>query len=262
MAMSVDGTLAATPQERLQERLADPRTVEAIHRLLDRLDVISFTAEALEGFLARAEVVSDSVAQGLAEMRQMAGENGSGEILARLPQLLRAGARLAEVIERPEVQALASSGLLETLSDPRTVTALKALLDKAEMATFLLDALDGFLRRADTMADSLAAGAADLRQALPGVDTGQLSRMAEALPGLVDAGQLLANAGMFDPKTVDALARFGRSVAGARDEMESRPQPALGVFGLLRALRDSEIQPVLQFVLLVARRFGRDMKQS
>ncbi len=262
MATSVDGTLMATPQERLQERLADPKTVEALHRLLDRLDVIAFTAEALEGFLQRAEVVSDSVAQGLAEMRQMAGDNGGGELLASLPRLLRAGSRLAEVMERPEVQALVSSGLLETLADPRTVQSLQALAGKMEMITFLLDALDGFLRRADAMAESMAAGAADLRQAMPDVDTTQLGRMAATLPGLIEAGQLLSEAGMFEPKTVNALARFGRSVADARDEMEGRAQPALGLLGLLRSLRDPEIQPVLQFVLLVAKRYGRDMKTS
>jgi hypothetical protein len=257
--MSLDGTLTATPQERLQERLADPQTVEAIHRLLDRLDVIAFTAEALEGFLRRAEVVSDSVAQGLAEMRQVAGENGGGELLARLPQLLRAGAQLADLLERPEVQALARSGLPAALADPRTLESLQALLGRMETVAFLLDALEGFLRRADTITESVAAGAADMRQALPDVDAAQLGRMAEALPGLIDAGQLLASAGMFEPRTVDALARFGRSVAEARDELAGSPPP-LGLLGLLRALRDPEVQPVLQLVLLVARRYGRDMK--
>ncbi len=264
MAIGVDGSTAVlTPQERLQERLADPNTVDALHRLLDRLDVIVFTAEALEGFLRRAEVVADSVAQGVADLRKISGEEGGAEMVGNLPRMMRAGGELAERFERPEMRRLLDSGLLESLAEPNTLTALKALLGKLELVSFLLDGLDGFLSRSDTWIESVAAGVADLKQAAPEIDGEKIRKVVATLPSLVDAGTVLSEAGMFDPKTVQVLADVGRTVAASHDEIrQAPPQRAIGVFDLLRALRDPEIQSSVRLALYVAKRYGRGLGGS
>lgn len=263
MTTSADSAGALTAQERLQERLADPRTVEALDRLLDRLDVIAFTAEALESFLRRAEVVSDSVASGLADLRRMAGQDAdASEIVARLPQVARAGMRMAEVAEKPEVTRLLESGLLEKLAEPRTLENLRTVLDKLDVITFSLEAFDGFLKRGDQVVESMAAGAQDLRQVLPEIDGEKVGKVAAALPGLVDAGSMLAESGMFDPKVVNVLADLGRTVVESRDALRARPVPekTLGLFELMRVMRDPAVQQVLRFAIEVAKRYSRQLR--
>ncbi|HRC87432.1 MAG TPA: DUF1641 domain-containing protein [Thermoanaerobaculia bacterium] len=258
MASTAPNLAALTPQERLQERLSEPQTLEALNRLLDRLDVIAFTAEALEGFLRRAEVVADSVAQGLADLRRLAGdETGGSEMLTRLPRMLSAAGRLAELMERPEVERLLSSGLLETLAEPRTLEALKALTGKLELVQFGLDAADGFLQRGDQLVDSLAAGARDLSEVTQDLDLGELRKVVDTLPSLVEAGKLLAEAGMFEPKTVSLLAQLGQSLAEAHREVVRSPRPPIGLFGLLRLIKDPEVQPILHWIIEVARRYSQ-----
>ena len=44
-----------SPQEQLQARLSDPRTIGALNRLPDRLDLIAFSVEKMDGFLRRGE---------------------------------------------------------------------------------------------------------------------------------------------------------------------------------------------------------------
>lgn len=260
MATGVDGSTAVlTPHERLQERLAKPETVDALNRLLDRLDVIVFTAEALEGFLRRAEVVADSVAQGLGDLRQIVGEEGGGELMAKLPQMLRAGGRMAELADKPEVGRLLDSGLLEKLADKKTLDGLSAILGKIEMVAFLLDSLDGFLRRSDTVIESVAEGISDLKGAIPDLDSERVRRVVAALPGLVDAGTVLSEAGMFDPQTVEVLARLGRTVAASHQDLYEQPAKPVGLFDLFRALKDPEIQATVRLALYVAKRYGRGL---
>lgn len=253
---------AATAQEQLAERLSDPRTVESLLRLLDRLDVITFTAEALEGFLKRAEVVADSIAQMAGDLRKLSGDEVGPDLLTRLPQLARAGMRMADAVDRPEITRLADSGLLEKLAEPRTIAAAKALIDKLEMVVFTLEAFDGFLRRGDEIAESMATGAEDLKGLADGVGGEKVRQVLGTLPDLVDAGALLAEAGMFEPKTVQVLAQLGRNVAESYDEVKRAPEQApIGVFGLLRALKDPQVARSIRLGLAIAQRYGRELEK-
>lgn len=261
MATSLDHG-ASNAQELLAERLSDPRTVESLLRLLDRLDVIAFTAEALEGFLKRAEVVADSIAQGVADLRRLSGDEVGPDLLARLPQLARAGLRMADAVDRPEVTRLADSGLLERFAEPRTIDAAKALVDKLELVVFLLEALEGFLKRGDEIAASMAAGAEDLKGLADGPGGEKVRQVLGTLPDLVDAGALLAEAGMFEPKTVQVLAQLGRNVAESYDEVKRAPEQApIGVLGLLKALKDPQVARSIRLGLAIAKRYGRELEK-
>ncbi|MEP7010098.1 MAG: DUF1641 domain-containing protein [Acidobacteriota bacterium] len=260
MATGGDGSAGVlTPQERLLERLGEPATVDSLNRLLDRLDVIVFSVEAFEGFLRRAEVVADSVAQGMGELRHMVGEEGSGELMAKVPQLLRTGGRMADLAARPEVSRLLDSGLLEKLGDPKTIQALSSLLGNVEVIAFLLDSLDGFLRRSDAVIESVAEGMSDLKTAIPDLDPERVRRIISELPGLVEAGEVLAEAGMFDRQTVEVLVRIGRTVAASYQDFLAHPAKPVGLFELYRSLKDPEIQATVRLVLYVAKSYGRGL---
>jgi hypothetical protein len=262
MATSLDRG-AMTAQEQLAERLADPRTVDSLLRLLDRLDVIAFTAEALEGFLKRAEVVADSIAQGVADLRRLSGDDTGADLLSRLPQLARAGLRMADAVDKPEISRLAESGLIERLAEPRTIEAAKTLIDKLELVAFTLEALDGFLRRGDEIATSMAEGSAELKDLVGGPGGERVRQVLGSLPDLVDAGSLLAEAGMFEPKTVQVLAQLGRNVAESYDEVRRAPEQApIGMFGLLRALKDPQVARSIRLALAVAQRYGRELEKK
>ncbi len=51
------------------------------------------------------------------------------------------GSQLADVAAKTELQALADSGVLEKLTDPKTLANLGQLLDRLEVAAFSLESL-------------------------------------------------------------------------------------------------------------------------
>lgn len=277
--MNGNGVAAMTPQERLQARLADPRTVETVNQVLDRLELIAFSVEALDTFIGRSQVVVDSMADGVAELRHLAPPAGTAEIVGKLPQLARAGAQLADTTATPAFQNLLASGLLEQVGQPATIDALRRLIDKLDLAVFALEAADGFLARGEEVTDSVAGGVVELRRFSPGVDLAKVKRLLDALPVLIDtgnqlidsglpakmqqladAGVQLADAGMFDARTIGVLVEAGKAVADSYDQVKAAPRKSIGPLGLLRALGDPELQATLQFLLEVGRRYGRSIK--
>lgn len=272
-------TLDTTAQDQLAERLSDPRTAEALNRLLDRLDVIAFTFEALDGFLQRGPAVADSIGETLREFRHAAdGDGQAAEFLESVPKLVRAGAQLAQTTDKPEFQNLLASGLIEKLGNPRTIESLKALLDRLDLAAFLLEAVDGFLRRSDEVAESVASGVAEWRKTAPGIDTGRLQALGQALPKLLDVTLLLvqsgalerfpkavdtavalADRGLFESKTVGALAEIGQKAAASYEEVKTRPREPVGLIGLLRGLSDPDVQKSVALLLAVAKRYGQTL---
>ena len=56
--------------EQLKERLSDPHVTANLNRLLDQLETITFAVESIDGFVRRGEVIADSLAEGVAELKQ------------------------------------------------------------------------------------------------------------------------------------------------------------------------------------------------
>jgi len=69
-------------QEQLLARLSEEKTIDALNRLLDRLDVIAFTADALSGFLSRADVVAEYLAS-RREVAALTAEDSGSAYLVR-----------------------------------------------------------------------------------------------------------------------------------------------------------------------------------
>jgi len=246
----------------LLARLADERTADALNRLLDRLDVIAFVAEALDGFLGRANVVADSVAASMADLRKLAGDGSTSEVVDKLPKLAKAGVKLADATENPAFTRLMESGILERLGDEKTIDSLKALIERLELAVFTLEALDGWLRRGEDIAQAMAEGTEELRGAVPEIDAHKVREVLRAMPPLVDAGMSLIESGMLEKKTVHVLGTMGRSVAQSYDEAKNHEHSPrqLGVFALIRELKDPDVNRALDFLLRVAKAYGQSLK--
>ena len=261
--MGVETNVAEpTPQDRLLERLNDPKTLASLNQVLDRLDVIAFSLDAVEGFLQRAEVVAESLSSGLQELRPAFDNAEGSELIGKIPRLAQTGARLGDMAEKVDWDGLADSGLVEKLTAPRTLDSAGVLVDKLELAAFLLESVDGFLQRGDDVAESLAEGASDLRQSIPEIDGRQLRKLTDRVPDLLDAGEVLAEAGMFDPSTVEVLGRLGRTIAESHTEASQQPRSPVGIFSLLRALKDPNVQNSLQLALEVAKRYGGKLERD
>ncbi len=109
-----------------------------------------------------------------------------------------------------------AASLLERLEDEKTLEALHRLLDHADVLAFAAQAADGFVRRGDTIADSigdslkdvrkLAASAQPLASQLPDIAAagGKMAKLANtpAFQNLAESG-LLEKLG--DPNTIESL---------------------------------------------------------
>lgn len=109
-------TLSVLEQEFL-ERLTEPRTLELLNRLLDRLEDVVYLLDVLEQFLRRGPEIAEAVNEGVALLRKgLAGTampNGWTDLLNALR-------RLRQVVESPQVQAL----FREAVLDPRAVAVV------------------------------------------------------------------------------------------------------------------------------------------
>ncbi len=183
--------------------------------------------------------------------------------------------------------------LLVQLNDPRTAESLSHLLKNAELLAFLLDAVDGFIRRGDVITDNISEALKEARPALDGkqmvpadlklaaVQTmavlPQLSKtlpqLVETLPQLVDVGlkfkrvidsdefDAFLESGMLAPKTVQLLGQVGDSLVETEKDFKASPKK-VGLFGLWSALSDPDIQLGLGFLVEFGKRLGQKLKNQ
>jgi uncharacterized protein YjgD (DUF1641 family) len=247
-------------QEQLLARLSDPQVVDSLNRLLDRMDLIVFAVEALDGVLRRADTIADNVADSVGDLKTLMQESGGSDMMQKLPQLARAGAQVADITATPAFQRLVTSGLLEQLGDPKTIENLQKLLGNLEIASFALESADGFLRRGDEIAEGIAEGVNDLRKTAPNVDMVQVRRAIETLPKLIEAGNQAVSSGILDPLVVAQLAEVGHLFAGAYNTAKETHPKQHGTVGLLMKLKDPDINRAFNFALRLAKAFGQNLK--
>jgi len=144
--------------------------------------------------------------------------------------------------------------LLATLERlERRVEHMEGALGRLEGATAqvpvvvatLTDILDGLVER-------LAARGIDvddrIRALLRAADHLTSPRALDALASVLSS-EILAH------QTTEVVGRMGRAIVTA--EHEAQP---VGVWGLLRALRDPEVQRAAGFLIAMARRFGAELE--
>ncbi|MCB0197089.1 MAG: DUF1641 domain-containing protein [Anaerolineae bacterium] len=279
-----NGVVMATPQERLQQRLNNPETTEALIKLLDKMDVILLTVESVDGFLSRGDQIIENISDSMHDVRKMAPttdidvEKTASVMSESLPVLLDALPRLTHAL--PRLLALA-----EKLDDPDTAEALDQIIGKMELVAMTLESADGFLKRSDTVIENVADSVNDIRKMAPanemnliGTLLQTLPQLAETLPQLVtllpsltrvipqlqavldsDEFEALMTSGVFSPKTVGIVSEAGNSLVDSYEASQTRPQ-TVGLFGLLRAMQDPDVQRAMGFFMDFSKRFGRSIK--
>ena len=253
-------TLAA-----LQARLEDHQKAEALADIVDHLDVVRFALHSLESLLARGEVIAENLADGAKELR---GLSDPGLVRA-MGDLSRSAPDLAHAVDclRPTLRSEA----FEKLADPSVAASLAQLAEHTELLVFAAQAAEGFLARAESIAEAAADGVRDFRSAAEGGTTSlreSITQLARVLPGLqalmnataplVESGaiQALADSKVLAPEVVATMGDLGDSLHAART---AEIQP-MGLFGLLRVMKDPDVQRALGFTTAFLREFGRRLK--
>jgi uncharacterized protein YjgD (DUF1641 family) len=274
-----------TGAEQLLDRLNEPRTLEALNRLLDHAELLAFSAASIDGLVRRSDVIVDNVAATVSEFRgslpaaPAVDMSDVNRLIQQLPHLLELTNQLAETTAKPEFQAL-----LTLASNPTTLESLNQLLRHAELLAFLVTALDGFLQRGELMADSVremlrevGAGTPDASQSLITLFESlhdrrdYLQRLVYVVPQFTDIIEKLApfiaspefgillSSGVFHPETVTLIGQAGDAFVQTY-EQEQRAPRRLGPIGLLRSLNDPDIQRVAALLVDFARVFGKTLK--
>lgn len=280
MSTATDSTAAdSIATKGLQQRLNDPKVAEGLNRLLDQLETITFAVDSIDGFLRRGEVIADSLADGVSELKKSETPEAR-ELLQKAPQMLRTGTRLADAATEINVDGLAQSRILERLTDPVTLATLGQLLDRLPLIAFLLESLEGFIGRGETIADNLAETIGDLKLGERNIDLSSLLPLLERLPKLADAGEKLmdsellgddlptiieagvtmAESGMMDEDVVRILGNLGKQGAETYNEVASKPiEPIGGLFATLKATKDPDVQKSMGFFFAFAKAFAKHL---
>jgi hypothetical protein len=282
------------PREQLMARLDDPKTAEALNRLLDRLDLMVLAADSADEFLRRGDDIADSVSSSLAELKQVSVSAEIKRLVDHLPTLARAGVQLADLAASPAFARLLSSGLLERLAEPNTLAALNTVFDHMDLVSMGLQSADELLRRSDEITDNISDSIADVLKAAPDGDLGKanfgqldlakldfkkIGELAGTLPVLVDlalqvsrSGLLdharkmvdtmneLQTAGVFEHNAVAVVGEMGSAAVVAHTQREFAANAPKGIFGLMKALKDPDVQASLGFGIAFARNYGRKLR--
>lgn len=152
----------------------------------------------------------------------------------------------------------------DRLDDPQVAAALNTLLDHADVLAVLVSGLDGFVRRGDTITETLSSAVSEFRGASPGsdalkgVDLQGLAASLATLSGSVvtatPALNTLLSSGLTDPQAAQVLASLGDSLV---DGKAGAANPPKGLYGLWKATKDPDVARGLGFLLAVAKSFGR-----
>ncbi|MCL6599577.1 DUF1641 domain-containing protein [Alicyclobacillus macrosporangiidus] len=171
-----------------------------------------------------------------------------------------AGAGQGAVVEAPLEQLL-----VEKLTEPQITEQLIRLLDKLEHVTFLLDMVEGFLRRGPEIADSVNDLVILLRESLSKPEYVTRLELAFAavrrMQEFLDSPQVqeLLKSDVLDVRSVQLVGKLSRSMIEASEETAKTDIKRIGLFGLMRALSDPEVQPALNFVISFARHFSKEL---
>jgi hypothetical protein len=164
----------------------------------------------------------------------------------------------------------AGDKLVQRLDDPDVATSLSLILDHADLLAMAVVAVDGFLRRADVIGESVASSFAEVRQVaaansqsgrLPKIDVAALgdtvTRLTSAAVDATPALDRLLHSALIDPQTADFLALAGDALLEGKQAAEADPRGPKGVFGLMRVAKDPDVARGLGFMIQVARAFGK-----
>lgn len=259
---------APKPTSTILDRLSEPETAAALNTLLDHADLLAVTVVALDGFIGRSELIGEALVSGFDELRDLAE--------VQRPQGLDIGALLASAAVLGEVLPKVTQPLARIVDSG----LLEAVADNAALMSLGLQATSDFIARGDEFVESAAAGVNELRglaeaTSMPAVDPGQvlasLAQLSSLLPKLTPVVTHLVDSGLVDtvlnsaigsPEVVDQISRMGTGLAAAAQQQAITPYTAPGAFGMLRLLKDPDINRGAGFFIAALKAIGKEMGES
>lgn len=266
--------MPTTPEPDLDKRLA--RIEALLEGLTQRhaawepvLEMAAPTATALVDSLDQAAARRGDVDARLAatlRLAELISAPGQAERLERLLHAVDSAPGMAalavDTVDRlaagsdPSARLEALTRLAEVVSRPSTTALITTLVGWAEQAPGVAaGAVDTF----DAVARQISDGTWSLDERLHAVtavverasrpDTAR--RLVHALDGLAILDDLLES-GVLDRGAVKVVGQVGLALR----ETAAQPQPALGLWGALRAASQTEIRRAIGFFLSFARNFG------
>jgi hypothetical protein len=153
----------------------------------------------------------------------------------------------------------AADALVARLADPEVSASLHMLLDNAATLAFTVEALDGFLRRGEVIADSLASGVRDVMPALGNLEglAEQAGSVTQRAPELLAAFEALMASGMLRPQVLEVLGTLSGALVEGAERARTNGTTVGGILPALRALRDPDVARGLGFLIEVSRSLGR-----
>jgi hypothetical protein len=224
---------------RLEDRLNNPDTAEALNRLLDRLDTIEEAVDKLDAMMTQGPAM-------LAMMTDMADDvyREADAAGVDLDERLRLTLQLAERLTAPRTVEVLSQ-LMDRMDD------LEQLIAVSEQApgfiAMLVDTFDSVYRRTEEAGHDLYKVIHEGPEAFIRINEFAAS---EAFNKLLDSGVL-------DPDAIDIVGKAGDALVECRCQEET---PEVGLFGLLRAMRDPDTRRALGFLTAFGKRFGKELR--
>lgn len=255
-------------REDLQRQLEDPETIAQLQDILSRLDIVQLSLTAVDGVLQRAETLTDNLADGVKEA-QGAVDPATFQSIAKLVTLTPS---LVDGLER--VSPLLESDALGELTHPDLAASLAKLAQHTELLNFAAEAASGFLQRAEIVVDNVAEGVQEARDAAAGTAgnaIGILAQLGGLLPAaqsvlgaitpLVESGSIehLAQSKILAPEMIDTIAQLGDALHETQSKMKMNPEE-IGLFGLLKTMRDPDAQRAMGFLSTFLKEFGQRLK--
>lgn len=218
----------------------DAALVAALDRIAERLDRIEARLAPLET-AARGGVAAAGIATETFD--RLAAEVGEEEVDARLR---------------------AARDALVKLSEPATLQALRELADLAPrlvelghaapgLLAMLVDTLDGYAARAQDRGIDLDERGRVLLDALERLTSPAAVATLDAIFNRIDTIEHLLRSQVLDPRSVDVVSQAADALTISR----SQPVAPIGLFGLLGALGEPEVQRAAGFAIQFARAFGQ-----
>ncbi len=228
----------------LAQRLDDPQTSEALHRLLDQVESfnqILQVATQLPNLVAIATDFFDAVSR-------QAAEDGI-DLEQRATQLV---------------------SLLVKITQPENMQAIQRLADqlpKLEQGSQLLDQLPNLLAIAmdvfDQWANDVKAQGIDLEQSVRQGLHAALYLGGQIQKEEIDRISYLMKSDLLNFHTVQTASKAGSALASCHQGTCDQPVPKrVGFFGLLSAMRDPNTQRALSFGLQFAKCFGGELNND
>ena len=122
-----------------------------------------------------------------------------------------------------------SDALRSRLDDPQVAAALGLILDNADTLALGLVALDGLLRRADTISGNIESSLKDVKVVADSFSylAAPTKRLTQEAPQIADAAEALLESGMLSREVVNLLGRLAQALVEGAGQGAALPACAV-----------------------------------